>query len=330
MENVKHFVGVDISKRTIDLALHAEGKHIQIENNQKGFRQMFAWFKEHKVSVKETFLVMEHTGLYSFCFEDFLEQKEIPYSKVSALQIKLSSGIVRGKSDRIDAKRIAHYAMQKSTELKAYTKATKALEALKLLNTSRDNLVRSRAGLKNSVEEFRNIGLSDRNPALKAQLKVIDELSKQIAAVETEMKRIIQSEEKLEKNYTLLTSIKGVGFVVATTTIIKTHNFERFANARKFCCFAGIAPFENRSGTSIRGKNRVNHLADKGMKTCLDLAAKSAITCDPELKAYYANRTEKGKSKMGTLNVIRNKIVGRMFAVIKRQSPYMTEFRSAA
>ena len=81
--------------------------------------------------------------------------------------------------------------------------------------------------------------------------------------------------------------------MLALTVIIKTRNFTRFTNARKFACFCGTAPFEHSSGTSIRKKTRVSHLADKQMKTLLDLSAKSAIQYDKELREYYLKRTAK-------------------------------------
>jgi transposase len=137
-------------------------------------------------------------------------------------------------------------------------------------------------------------------------------------------------EKSIKNNYYLLQSIKGVGKTLAMTTIIKTANFTKFSNARKFACFCGTAPFENTSGTSIRGKTRVSHLADKRMKTLLDLGAKTAIQYDKELREYYLKRTTNGKSKMSTINVVRNKLLYRMFAVIKRQTPFTENYLQIA
>ena len=148
--------------------------------------------------------------------------------------------------------------------------------------------------------------------------------------LETEMYCIIDSDESLQQNFRLLQTIKGVGKVLALAIIIKTNNFSRFKNARKFACLCGTAPFEHSSGSSIRKKTRVSHLADKQMKTLLDLSAKSAIQYDKELREYYLNRTEGGKSKMSTINVVRNKILYRMFAVIKRQTPFLENYLQAA
>lgn len=330
MENALEIIGADLSKKTIDLVIHSSKDHLCIDNNLSGFKQMVAWLKASKIKSSNLLLLMEHTGLYSYCFEAFLHKKKIPFSKGNPIDIKLSAGITRGKSDKVDARRIAQYGAEKQTKLIIQKESSKTLQQLQILNTSRLKLVRTRAGLKTSVEEFRNIGLRDSSPALRAQLKVISLLDKQIKALDKEIQATIGQENQISKNYKLLISIQGVGAVVATNVIIKTHNFTRFANSRKFACYCGIAPFEHTSGTSVRGKTRVNHMADKSMKTLLDLAAKTAIRCDPEISHFYEKRVTMGKSKMSTINIIRNKIAGRMFAVINRQTPYVIKAEQAA
>ena len=121
-----------------------------------------------------------------------------------------------------------------------------------------------------------------------------------------------------------------MGDVVATAAIIKTGNFTRFDNARKFACYCGTAPFEHSSGKSIRRKTRISHLADKEMKTLLDQSAKTAIQHDKELKSFYQRRIAIGKSKKSTINIVRNKILYRMFAVIKRQTPFIENYLQTA
>jgi len=330
MENVLHFLGADLSKKSIDLVCHQFKSHVQIENGGSGFKQMLKWMHQLKIDSSKMMLVMEHTGLYSFCFEEFLHKQGIAFCKVNALEIKRSVGLIRGKSDKLDAARIAAYGFAKRDRLKPDVGASKALQRLKLLNASRELLVRHRTGLKCVIKELNNIGVPEKDLALHSQIQVIKSLDKQIEKLEIEIKRVIYQEESLAKNYDLLNSIKGVGPVVATTTLIKTQNFSRFENARKFACYCGTAPFEHTSGTSIRGKTRVSHLADKKMKSLLDLAARSAITSDKELKAFYERRLELGKGKTSTINIVRNKIIYRMFAVIKRQTPFVNDFLQVA
>jgi transposase len=93
---------------------------------------------------------------------------------------------------------------------------------------------------------------------------------------------------------------------------------------------AVLPPFEHSSGKSVRRKTRISHLADKEMKTLLDQSAKSAIQYDKELKSFYQRRIAIGKSKKSTINIVRNKILYRMFAVIKRQTPFIENYLKAA
>jgi transposase len=150
----------------------------------------------------------------------------------------------------------------------------------------------------------------------------IEEFTLKIEKLEQQIEELLTSDPGLKTSSDLLKSIVGVGPVVATTAIIKTANFTLFPNARKFACYCGTAPFEHSSGKSIKGKTRISHLADKTMKTLLDQAAKTAIQHDPELKAYYQRRLEAGKGRRSTINIVRNKIIYRMFAVISRGEPY--------
>jgi transposase len=159
---------------------------------------------------------------------------------------------------------------------------------------------------------------------------MIKELTQDIKQVEAAIKELIKADAALLNNYKLLVSIKAIGFVTAVYMLAYTENFCKFLNSRKFACYAGLAPFEHTSGTSLRGKNRVSHYANKKAKCLLNLAASVAIQHNPEMKAYYQRRVAEGKSKMGVLNIIRNKLVDRMFAVIKRGTGYQEVLNIAA
>jgi transposase len=330
MEKFKHIVGADLSKKTIDLFCHQTNKHFQISNSAQGFKEILKWFKYQNIQLSNAMLVMEHTGLYSFCFERFLHQHQISFAKVNALAIKNSLGLVRGKSDKTDAQRIAGYGFEKQATLQAETAVSKDIQRLQLLHATRERLVKQKAGLLNAVKEYSNIGLSKQDTIMQTQTRLIKEFEKQIKKIEAEMDEIIANDESLRRNYQLLKTVKGVGKVAAIAVLIKTRNFIRFKNARKFACHCGTAPFEHTSGSSIKGKTRVSHLADKRMKTLLDLCAKSAIQYDKELREYYLKRVEMGKSKMSTINIVRNKLLYRIFAVVKRQTPFVENYLQAA
>ena len=327
---IQHIIGADLSKKSIDLVCHLLNTHLQIENSIAGFKDLLRWMRQQKINPSETMIVMEHTGLYSYCFEKFLHQHQIAFCKVNALAIKRSIGIVRGKTDKLDAARIAAYGYEKKDKLVVDLTASDALKRLQLLHSTRERLVRHRASLTCAIKEYRHIGIPEKDILMQTQLQLIKNFDKQIEKLMTEIETIIDKDQSLKQNFHLLQSIKGIWKIIALTTIIKTHNFTRFANARKFACFCGTAPFEHSSGTSIRKKSRVSHLADKQMKLLLDLSAKSAIQYDKELREYYLKRTEAGKSKMSTINVVRNKILYRMFAIIKRQTPFTENYLQVA
>jgi transposase len=316
-------VGADLSKKTIDFFIHQLKAYLKVDNSTGGFKELIRWLNEHSIDPSEVLIVMEHTGLYSYQLEQFLHKNGISFTKVSALAIKRSLGLVRGKSDKIDARRIARYAFEKQDWLKADPPVSENLTMLQRLHATRERLVKTRASYLTAVNEEREAyKLSQTDIVIAAQLKVIKSLDQQIQKLEDEIQTIVQIDKDVNKNYSLLQSLKGVGPVVALATIIKTGNFTRFTNPRKFACFSGTAPFEHTSGSSIRGKTKISSLGDKKMKTLLDLAAKSAIQHDQELHEYYMKRLTIGKSKKSTRNIVRNKIIYRMFAVIKRQTPY--------
>jgi transposase len=207
----------------------------------------------------------------------------------------------------------------------------KQLQELQMLHATRDHLVRTRASMISAVKEYQQTcSLKKTHLVISARLQIIKSLSCEIAKLDKRMDAIVTSAPSLKNNAELLHSITGVGKVVALAVIIKTRNFTRFTSARKFACYCGTAPFENTSGSSIRGRTRISHLADKTVKRLLDLSAKSAIQYDKELREYYLKRTAAGKSKMSTINIVRSKILYRMFAVIKRQTPFIKDYLKAA
>jgi transposase len=326
---LQHIIGADLSKESIDLLSNEYQTHLKAKNSISGFRQMLKWLKEQKISFSNVMIVMEHTGLYSYQMEAFLHKHQISFTKVPALAIKRSLGLVRGKNDKIDAQRIARYGFEKRDVLVSASKPNKVLERLQMLHSTRRRLVKHRASLICAIKEYQKI-LRPSDLIIKGQLLLIKSFTEQIKKIEANISELISKDQPVNRNLQLLKTVNGVGQVVATAAIIKTNNFTKFSNARKFACYSGTAPFEHSSGKSIRHKTRVSHLADKEMKTLLDQSAKTAIQYDKELKDFYQRRIEMGKSKKSTINIVRNKILYRMFAVIKRQTPFIDNYLQTA
>lgn len=329
MKILQTIIGADLSKDFIDLAMYPGTNHLKIENSNDGFGLLIKWLRGQKINVSSVMIVMEHTGLYSYHMEYFLHKHHISFTKVSALAIKRSMGLVRGKSDKIDAQRIALYGYEKQDRLVAASIPDEDLQRLQMLHTTRQRCVRLRSAIVCAVKQQRSI-LNQSDVIITTQMGLIKNFTTQIKKIEAEIKKVMSQNECFNTTDKLLQSITGVGPVLAVATVVKTKNFTQFTDPRKFACYCGTAPFEHSSGKSIRKKTRVSHLADKSMKTLLDQSAKSAIQYDKELKQYYQRRLEMGKSKKSTINIVRNKILYRMFAVIKRQTPFVKNYLQTA
>jgi transposase len=324
------FIGTDVSKLTLDHGSHQAMAHQKTANNSEGFKSWLKWALQFG-SKEQLWVVMEHTGYYSYQFELFLHLHQVRYTKVAALEIKRSVGLVRGKSDKVDALLISRYAFMNRDRLEPQQLSAAVITELKDLVSLRDKLVKDRSGYKaRTKEQAATRKYAKSHIQTRIQARMIKELTEEIKEVEAAIKKLIKEDEALLNNYTLLVSIKAVGFVTAIYMLAYTENFRKFLNSRKFACYAGLAPFEHTSGTSLRGKNRVSHYANKKAKCLLNLAASVAIQHNPEMKSYYQRRVAEGKSKMGTLNIIRHKLVDRMFAVVKRATPYTETISIAA
>lgn len=312
-------IGIDVSKLTLDVYVKPSGITFQISNDLAGFRIL----KKHIHGASGALVVMEHTGHYSRKLELFLHRHGIGFCKVPALEIKRSIGVVRGKNDKVDAARIAEYGWLRKDLLTATEITPKELEQLNGLLSLRSKLVKDRSGYMSRLKELKTAGLSPADSILlKTHQTIIKSFTREIEIIEKKVLELIGTNPSYQKTFDLLITIKGVGKVIAARMIASSNNFTKFSNARKFNCYAGLAPFKHESGTSIRGRARVSHLANKEIKTMLNLSAFCAIRCDAELKQYYQRRVAEGKPKMACINIIRSKIVARMFAVVKRQQPY--------
>lgn len=325
-------IGIDISKLDFDARIHSTQSYEKFENSNKGFAKLLKWAYKNSPSPQENILfVFEHTGLYSHQLSVWLTGKEVPFLLVPGLEIKRSLGIARGKNDKVDATKIALYAYRIRDEAKPTIMPTKLVQSLKRLLSLRDRLIKQRAGFKASLKEQKRVLEKKENQVLlNTQEKLIKHLSKQIETVEKEMEAIIKSDKKLNGQFKLIVGIKGVGKQTALFMIAYTDGFTRFKTWRHFASYCGIAPFTNTSGTSIRGRTKVSNLANKKIKSLFDLCAKSAIQHNPEMKAYYNRRIEEGKNKMSTINIVRNKLLSRIFAVVNRQTPYVDVMKYAA
>ena len=329
---IKDTVGIDMSKSTFDVCVHSSQEHHEFDNSKKGYNQLIDWVYKNSTHPKENILfVFEHTGLYSHGLSVYLTSKDIAFLLVPGLEIKKSMGMIRGKNDKADAKMIARYGYRLRDEITPTKLSSEEEQSLKRLLNLRQRLVKQRSGFKASLKEQSRVLIKKQNKTLlSTQEKMICYLTKQIDKIEKEMMSVLKNNDSMIRNYKFITSIKGIGSQTALFMIAYTANFTKFKNHRKFASYCGIAPFQNQSGTSIRGRTKVSNLANKKIKSLLDMCAKSSIQHNTEMKNYYDKRIALGKNKMSTINIVRNKLVARMFAVVNRNQPYVDILKYAA
>jgi len=330
--DVKDVVGIDVGKKENEARIHSSQEVLTFENNKNGFKKLIGWVcKKSKLNIKQILFAFEHTGLYSYPLCLFLTESSYSYVLLPGLELKRSMGITRGKNDKVDAQRIAKYTYEKRESIIPYKLPVNEIVQIKRLLSLRERLVKQRAGFKASLGEYKRFLVKKDNVVLfETQENMIKSLNKEIDRVEKELYKIILKNDNLKKMYNLILSIKGVGSQTALFLIAYTNGFTSFDTWRKFASYCGIAPFPYRSGTSIRGRTKVNNLANKKIKSLLDQCAKSSIQYNIEMKNYYEKRLAEGKSKMGTINIIRNKLLSRIFAVVQRETPYVNTMGYAA
>lgn len=319
-----YIIGVDVSKETLDIHCYSHYESLCIANGQGGFSKLLKWLsKKVCKDFSSVMVVMEYTGIYTYQFEGFLHKHGIDYVKCSALDIKRSAGIKRGKSDKADCRMISRYGWQRKEELHAMRPLSRSERDLQQLMAHRDKLVSDKASYQVRIKELKEQMGADMNDCILGSTEqIIQMLSEQIKVITSKIEKLIDSEQELLITYSLLKSVAGIGFATAVHLIIATENFKRFTTPRKLACYSGVAPFENSSGKTIRGKTKTSHLANKKLKSLLTMAAISAIQHDADLKAKYQQKLEEGKAKMCVLNIIRFKLIERAFAVVKRKTPY--------
>ncbi|HEY4194142.1 MAG TPA: transposase [Mucilaginibacter sp.] len=330
MESWNVILGVDVSKLTLDICCAERNLHVKIDNCSKGFIDFKKWCKTNEISLKETLIVMEYTGGYEYRFIQFCQALPIAYCRIPGLEIKKSLGMTRGKSDQADAFRIGQYGEEKNKRLVPSKPLDNNIIRLKQLLSFRKRLVREKAGLESTVKERKHMyAIKKADTVIHIAQAKIKANKKYIIQVEQDIMEVIKTNEQMLLNYRIINSIKGIGPINAWMTIAYTENFTSFTDPRKYAVFVGVIPFEHTSGTSVKGRKRVSHLAHKGLKNELNQAAKAAITHDPEIGAY-AERKLKNKCYPLVLNNVKFKLILRMFSLVKRKEMYVEDYKRAA
>lgn len=321
----KTFIGIDVSKLTLDICLiTVDGviENLKIENKDLSIKKFFKSL-EKSCLWEEILVCAEYTGHYSNPLKVFCIGQNVALWLESGAEIKLRSGVQRRKNDKIDAERIVDYAMRYVDKARLQTLDDKVIETVKSLSSERDMYIKDRAKYQSQVKDFEGYIDSDIYKAKSKRLKKqILSLTKLIDSIDKQINQQFASSEKLTIQKEILLSVGGVGDKVATETIIATRGFTKFGTGREFSCHVGVAPFSFESGTSQRSRKKVSNRANKDLKTLFHMAALSAIRMKGELRDYFERKVAEGKNKMTVINAVRAKIINRIFALIRDNRKY--------
>jgi transposase len=324
---IKHFIGIDVSKDTLDFSVVIDGKILQhycIKNSAREIKSIVnKIMKSFGATVDDTIFCMEHTGLYNLPLVKWLQSYQGKMWLESGVHIRKTLGLVRGKNDKVDSARIAMYAYINRHQIKLWKAPRKVIERIAALLSQRARLSKARKQLTTANQEQRQFIDKDIMISLnKYTSKTVVVINKQIEAIGSEILGLIKEDEKLDRMYQVISSVHGIGFVTASYILVTTNEFININNPKKYACYSGVVPFEHSSGSSVRGKTRVSHMANKNIKTLLHLAALSTIQVQGDLHEYYHRKVAEGKNKMCVLNAIRNKLILRIFACVNQNREY--------
>lgn len=329
-----YFLGIDMGKQNYHAALTVDGLNFydqEVKNSCDAIKQYFQrlkttlGFKAHQLIV-----CMEHTGIYCYPLLDYLTKQGIKIYVEPAVRIKQSQGLLRGKNDKVDSMRIAKFIFKNHGELRLWNPKREVIQRLKALLVVRERLVKAKKQLEVPIKESGEfIHLSIVSQAARNCRSSLQAIKKDIKKLNEEIAKLVKQDAAVSQQMKLATSVTGIGPIIAANMIVTTNEFKDISQHKKYACYAGIAPFEHTSGTSIRGRTRVSHLANKTMKCLLHLGARSAIKCSPEIKQYYERKCAEGKPKMSVLNAVCNKLISRVFVCINNNRLYQKNYERA-
>ena len=298
--NKKWFIGIDVSKKTLDASVFVAGEvinkfpHVQMGNDKKGFKELLKWAKEQGVKPKNTLFGLEFTGYYSDALEQFLTGKQLSYTMLPTTVVKHYQRGQHDKNDKIDSAKIADYLFRfNGTEcIKLRVLPSKAMQELKELKSKRKFLVQQRVACECRLQVAKS------KSEEKDLQDIIDLYDKKIEKVEKEILDVV------------------------INTIANTQNFTAFETARQYAKYVAVAPSEHSSGTSVHWRRRPSPHADLQAKADLSMAALHAIELSREMRQLYerklGNKPKDKDMQKKALNAVKFKLIREMFSVARQ------------
>jgi transposase len=331
MQQFNYFLGIDVSKDKIDWKLIDTNFEVLdkgiTENNSKSITSFARkLLKSRELEAAQVLVCLEHTGLYSMPTCSALYELGLPVWLENPTRIKSSRTLDRGKSDEIDALKIAQYAVRYyNPDLKIWTPPSEDLLRLRELLAERERLMNCKSTLTVPMQENKQMENKVGYMVQEAySTPAIELFNKLIKEVEQELGKLVNDSESFKDTAKIIRSVPGAGPILTATLIKETDNFTRFTpkDYKQLACHAGVVPFEHSSGSSVRGRPRLSRKANKGLKSILHMSAMTAKKYIPEFAAFFARQKAKGKATLSVLNALRNRMLKLIMTLLEKGVMY--------
>ncbi|MGE0810965.1 MAG: IS110 family transposase [Immundisolibacter sp.] len=321
---MSHILGIDVSKAKLDVALRRpDGKWRSkvIENTPTGFGVLGEWLVSHGVS--QVHACLEATGTYWEAVAEFLADAGHTVSVVNPAQIKAfgGAGLVRSKTDRIDARLIADFcAAQCPPPWQAPPVSVRTLRALVARREALDAM---------RTQERNRLPVSD--AAVRAGIEAhLAHLEQAIKDIDTAIRRTIDDDPGLRGQGELLVSIPGLGDRTVAALLAYYGGPLRFESAKQAVAYAGLDPRQHQSGSSVRGKPRLSKVGHARLRKALYMPAMVATTRTAWGRALKQRLAAAGKPPMLILGAMMRKLLCVAYGVLRSGRPFDPSLHSMA
>jgi transposase len=307
--NNNSFVGIDVSKATLDVCIWPEKAIFSVPNDSAGVATLVARFS----TLAPTLIVLEATGGLETLAAAALIAAELRVAVVNPRQVRdyaRATGRL-AKTDRLDAEILARFAEAIRPEPRPLpNEETRQLDALL---TRRRQLVDNRVAEKNRLQ-------ATVATTVRADIEAhIDYLTQRIAQIDQDLTRAVEESPAWKAKDDLLRGVPGVGPVVSRTLLASLPELGTLTN-KQIAALIGLAPIARDSGT-LHGRRRCG--GGRGsVRALLYMAALAARRHNPTLKAFYERLIAAGKAKMVALTAVMRKLLTILNAMIRTGQPW--------
>ncbi len=304
----KPYVGIDVSKDSLDLAVHPEKEVRRFANTEAGIARAVAHIK----AVSAGLVVMEATGGFEMMLAAALGEAGVPTAIINPRQARdyaRSTGKL-AKTDQIDARMLADFAAAIHPEPRRM--ADDQAKQLRAVLARRRQLSRMLTAEKNRVRH------ADKSVIVRLTVHV-GWLEKELADIDTELRSLIKNSPLWREEDNLLQSVPGVGDVLSATLVADVPELGRLSR-QKIAALVGVAPL-NRDSGKMRGK-RSCWGGRANVRAALYMATLSATAHNPVIRAFYQRLCAAGKTKKAAITACMRKLLTIVNAMIKHQTTW--------